>query len=77
MSIHVTNSIVELMKVLPTRDFEFNFLADFFMILNQIFASYKRLDYQKNLELFLSKVLDAFKFHTLPYIIEIGSSILK
>ena len=33
------NSIQELMKILPTRDHEFSFLADFFMVLSQILSS--------------------------------------
>jgi hypothetical protein len=28
------NGMVELLKTLPTRDFEFSFLADFFMVIS-------------------------------------------
>jgi hypothetical protein len=31
----------ELLKTLPTRDFELNFLADIFMVLTQMLTSYK------------------------------------
>ena len=34
MNTNLLNSMVELLKVLPTRDFEFSFLADYFMILS-------------------------------------------
>ncbi len=34
MNNNVLNSMVELLKVLPTRDFEFSFLADYFMIIS-------------------------------------------
>lgn len=30
----VMTSIIEMIKILPTRDFEFSFLADYFMIAN-------------------------------------------
>lgn len=33
------NSIQEMVKILPTRDHEFSFLADLFMVLSQILSS--------------------------------------
>ena len=38
----VLNAMADLLKTLPTRDFEFSFLADFFMILSQIVHSHKK-----------------------------------
>ena len=38
----VLNSMADLLKTLPTRDFEFSFLADFFMILAQILHSHRK-----------------------------------
>lgn len=34
VSVEVMNQIVAMLKCLPTRDFEYNFLADFLMIIN-------------------------------------------
>lgn len=34
VNIEVMNSIIDLLKILPTRDFEFNFLADFLLNIN-------------------------------------------
>jgi len=33
------NSIQEMVKILPTRDYEFSFLADLFMVISQILSS--------------------------------------
>jgi len=41
--------MIELMKTLPTRDFEFSFLADFFMIMSQILHSHKKYKEVSNL----------------------------
>ena len=30
----ILNSMIELLKTLPTRDFEFSFLADYFMVIS-------------------------------------------
>ena len=30
----ILNSIIEMLKILPTRDFEYSFLADYLMIIN-------------------------------------------
>ena len=38
----VLNSMADLLKTLPTRDFKFSFLADFFMILAQILHSHRK-----------------------------------
>ena len=36
ISAELLTSLQDLIRMLPSRDFEFNFLADFFMNLNQI-----------------------------------------
>lgn len=74
INVEVMRSLVELLKTLPTRDFEFNFLADILMLVNQILASYKRFDKLRNLEFFVSRIVDALKFHQLPFLIETGIS---
>lgn len=45
----VLNVMVELLKTLPTRDFEFSFLADYFMNLVQILSSYRKYHEVSNL----------------------------
>ena len=45
----VLNAMADLLKTLPTRDFEFSFLADFFMILAQIMHSLKKFKEIANL----------------------------
>ena len=67
------NCIVELLKTLPTRDFEFSFFADFFMILSQILQSHKNFTtHVSNLQLFVNRICDGLKHHLLPFLIESG-----
>ncbi len=68
-------SVVETLKILPTRDFEYSFLADYLMAINSILASYKKYDKQvANLEMLLSKLCDGLKYHLIPYLVETGNS---
>lgn len=39
ISAEVLTSVQDLLRMLPTRDYEFNFLADFFMNLNQMLTA--------------------------------------
>jgi hypothetical protein len=62
------------MRMLPTQEFEFNFLADFLMGLNQILTVASNLKNQKQLEAFVGSLCETLKFHLLPYLYEIGLS---
>ena len=66
------DSISELMKTLPTRDFEYSFLADYFMVLSQILHSHKKYAQVANLQLFVNRICDGLKYHLLPFLIESG-----
>ena len=70
----VLNSITEMLKILPTRDFEFSFLADYFMIVNQILISTRKFKNVQNLQLLANRTCDALKYHLIPYLIESGLS---
>jgi len=69
--------MADLLKTLPTRDFEFSFLADFFMILAQILHSFKKFKEIANLQLMVNRLCDAFRYHLLPFLIEGGNHFLK
>lgn len=66
----VLNALTDLLKTLPTRDFEFSFLADLFMIITQILHSHKKFSEIANLQLFTNRLCDAFRYHLLPFLIE-------
>lgn len=70
----VLNAMVDLMKTLPTRDFEYSFLADYFMVLVQILSSHKSFPVgnTSNLQLLLNRICDALKHHLHPFMIECG-----
>jgi hypothetical protein len=68
----ILNSMIELLKTLPTRDFEFSFLADYFMVISQIIFSHKNYKELANMQLFVNKICDALKYHLLPFLIESG-----
>lgn len=72
MNVHVANRIVELLKILPTREFEFNFLADYLMTINQLLQSYRHFEHITNLELLLTNLSDALKYYILPFLMETG-----
>jgi hypothetical protein len=55
----VMMGLVELLKMLPTRDFEYSFLAELFMLINQVLLSHKKFTNHCNLELFVTRVSDA------------------
>ena len=62
------------MRMLPTRDFEFNFLADFFMNLNQILTVVPNLAGYRQIEALVAALCEALKFHLLPYLYEVNLS---
>ena len=72
-------SLVELMKVLPTRDYEYFDLAELLSILTQIFTSHTRMlakDVEgiANFEEMLIRVMESLKYHLMPYLEETGVS---
>ena len=68
----------DLMRILPTKDFEFNFLADYTMFLNQILGCAHNLcSNVKQLEAFVGAICEGLKNHLLPYLFEIGGSGLE
>ena len=69
-------SMVELMRTLPTRDFEFSFLADLFMVLAQLLHSHKRFR-PANLQLLVNRVCDALRHHLLPFLLETGLTLFE
>lgn len=74
MNSEVVGAMVELLKTLPTRDFEFSFLADYFMVFSQILASHKHYQQIANMQLLVNRVSDALRYHLLPFLIESGYS---
>jgi len=72
-------ALVELMKVLPTRDYEYFNLADLLSILTQIFTSHSRMlakdiEGVANFEEMLIRVMESLKYHLMPYLEETGIS---
>lgn len=70
-------SLVELMKILPTRDYEYFDLAELLSVLTQILTSNERMlskDVEgiSNFEDFLIRVMDSLKYHLMPYLEETG-----
>jgi hypothetical protein len=66
--------MADLMRMLPTQDFEFNFLSDFLMALNQVLTVAPNLRNQKMLESLVGSLCETLKFHVLPYLYEVGLS---
>ena len=60
--------------MLPTKDFEFNFLADFLMSLNQILTMASNLKGIKIMDTLTSSLCEALKHHLLPYLFEVHLS---
>lgn len=73
----VLATIQEVLRILPTRDFEFNFLSDFLMSVNQVLTVCTNLAGPKTLESLVGCLCDSLKFHLLPYMFEIGISGLE
>jgi len=71
---NVLTYMTELMKILPTRDFEFMFLADYFMHISQILSHANNLAGTRQIEALVATMCEALKFHLLPYLFEIGLS---
>ena len=67
-------TVQDLIRMLPTRDFEFNFLADFLMSLNQILTVSENLRGAKQIEALVGTLCETLKFHLLPYLYEVGIS---
>ena len=70
-------TIQDLLRILPTRDFEFSFLADFLMGINQILTVASNLRGSKQLEALVASLCEALKFHLLPYLYEVHLSGLE
>jgi hypothetical protein len=75
------NSLVELLKVLPTRDYEYYDLADLLAVITQILSLYARMLGPEaeeagvaNLEEMMTRLMDALKYHLMPYLEETGVS---
>ena len=77
LSNEVLFTIQEMLRMLPTRDFEFNFLADFLMSMNQILMVSSSLRGNNQLESLVSSLCEALKFHLLPYLYEVNLSGLE
>ena len=60
--------------MLPTKDFEFNFLADFCMFTNQILTVVDNINNSKQMEAFVQALCQGLKFHMLPYLYEVSMS---
>lgn len=68
----VCAAIADIMRILPTRDFEYNFLADFLMSLNQIMTVATNLGNIRHLEPLVGTLCECLKFNLLPYLYEMG-----
>jgi hypothetical protein len=58
--------------MLPTKDFEFNFLADFCMFTNQILTVANNLANSKQVEALVQALCQALRYHMLPYLFEVS-----
>jgi hypothetical protein len=58
--------------MLPTKDFEFNFLADFCMFTNQILTVADNLANPKQVEALVQALCQALRYHMLPYLFEVS-----
>jgi len=67
------NCLQEILKVLPTKDFEFSFLADLLMNISHLLE----VRSSKNVEIFCVRVVEAVKYHLLPYMLEVGTNGLE
>ena len=74
VSPEVLATVQDLIRMLPTRDFEFKFLADFLMSLNQILVVCENLRGTKQIEALAAVLCETLKFHLLPYLFEVGIS---
>ena len=72
-------SLIELMKILPTRDYEYFDLADLLSTLTQILTSHPRMlakdvEGVSNFEEMLIRLIESLKYHLMPYLEETGVS---
>jgi hypothetical protein len=68
----VIDGMGELLRLLPTRDFEFSFLADYFMVLAQTLHSHRHYKEDTNLVRIVQRLTEGLKFHLVPFLIEQG-----
>jgi hypothetical protein len=73
-SVSVMQKLQETFRLLPTKDFEFNFLADYFMFTNQILTVIENLTNLKQAQAFVQSLCMGLKFHMLPYLYEVRVS---
>lgn len=74
LSAEMMQRLQDLFRMLPTKDFEFNFLADLCMFTNQILQVAGNLNKGKQVESLVSSVCSGLKFHMLPFLYEVGMS---
>lgn len=72
-------SLVELLKILPTREHEYFELGDLLSVVAQVLSLHPRLlvptaeeSSVANLEEMMARLMDALKYHLMPYLEETG-----
>jgi len=75
---HVFSAMIELLKVLPTKDYEFYDLGDYLGSLTQVMNSHQRMlvnpDSKSFFDDFLIRLMDGLRYHTMPFLEETGVS---
>jgi len=75
---HVFGALIELLKVLPTRDYEFYDLGDYLCSLTMIMHSHQRMlatpESKALFDDFLLRLMDGLRYHIMPYLEETGVS---
>ena len=77
MTVEVFASVQDILRMLPTKDFEFNFLADFLMSLNQILTMASNLKGIKIMDTLTSSLCEALKAHLVILLVIHSSMDLK
>ena len=69
--------VTELLKTLPTREFEFSFLADYFMLISSVLHSCHRYHplSKPTLHLLISTLSSSLRSTLLPYLFESSPSL--
>ena len=74
----VLEAMIEMLKVLPTRDHEYFDLADYLADISQILETRQSMllkaDSLANFEELLTRLMDGLKYHIMPYLEETGVS---
>jgi len=74
-------AMIELFKVLPTKDHEYLDIGDFLGGMTQILASYQSMlkgeDFRPIFEEFMARMMDGLRYHTMPYLEETGVSAIE